>query len=77
VDAAAVEPWLQIIRKLAFDQAFYEAALAKVNAAAVECSAAGCSSITRAFSRAYWLPASKQEYAPASGVLNRACICIR
>ena len=38
VDAAAVEPWIELIRKLAFDQPFYEEALRKVREAAVECS---------------------------------------
>ena len=72
MDAAAVEPWLQIIRKLAFDQAFYEAALAKVNPAAVECSAAGCGSVTRAFPRASWLRASAEAEAPRGSTLRRA-----
>lgn len=39
VDAAAVEPWVEVILKLAFDQAFYEDAVKKVKEAAVECSA--------------------------------------
>jgi hypothetical protein len=39
VDADAVEPWVEVIRKLAFDHAFYEDAVTKVKAAAVECSA--------------------------------------
>ena len=39
VDAAAAEPWIEVIRKLAFDHGFYEDAVKKVREAAVECSA--------------------------------------
>jgi hypothetical protein len=40
VSAEAVEPWIDIIRRLAFDIPFYEEALAKVKEAAFECSSA-------------------------------------
>ncbi len=40
VSAEAVEPWIDIIRRLAFDIPFYEEALVKVKEAAVECSSA-------------------------------------
>jgi hypothetical protein len=38
VAAEAVEPWIEVIRKLAFDPAFCDEAMRKVQAAAVECS---------------------------------------
>jgi len=37
--AEAVEPWVEVIRKLAFDPEFYAGAVAKVRDAAIECSA--------------------------------------